>query len=206
MKNNYWEERYKKQTLEKTVAPVRWNDAEFKKHTDDTIKTCSNILKGRKIKVDTALDYGCGMSRLKPLVDSVCDTYIGCDMVESALVYNRGVFPGIEYINVDEGIKDLTVGLIWTGFVIQHIMDDSEVQELFQTFYDILEKDGYLIILDCYDQNLEDAIHIKYRRDDLVIGWLEDAGFNNIEIVHEDYFGADGIHSLLIARKQNEKI
>jgi cyclopropane fatty-acyl-phospholipid synthase-like methyltransferase len=182
---DYWDKRYGDIGGEKTVGHKHWNDQEYKEQNKKTFDFLDKYIDMERIPY--ILDFGCGICRFKKYLTYKfdIDVYAGVDIAEAVINQNNkksfGEFYLLKkYTDISENIGK--VGLIWTAFVLQHVIDDKLLLNYFKEFKKVLNPGGRMIFLETSEYWEGDEIdYMKKRTFDDYKNLLNEAGFQNVE-------------------------
>lgn len=162
-----------------------------------------------KIKVERALDLGCGTGRLVPILKKSADMIVAADVSEEMLKIVKEKFPKVETALTD--INDLSFNadyfdLVIAGFLIVHVRD---LEVAFDEVYRVLKDGGYFILTNVNQKKApkletgtggEIVIESHYHRPVDVIEALERSLF---KVEKEEFVNENGvwINQIVVARK-----
>jgi len=175
-------------------AAVEWDSGDMRQNIADAVfKTlCSRIALLNTMKI---LDFGAGTGllsfKIAPMVRSVTGVDLSNGMLEQLESKNT------ESLHVEPLLQDIMekpLGKKFNGIVSSMAMHHVEdTARLFQTFYDHLDRDGFVAIADLEEedgtfhaQHGNDGVHhFGFIRDSLR-ATIEKAGFKNVRF-HDAY-------------------
>lgn len=117
------------------------------------IKTVSEILNKHDLAGDTALDFGCGTGDITRILASRFKEVIGYDIsnavVQKAQSLSKG-YSSVHYFSsmADMKISDHSLDLVTCITVLDHLIDDTMLNETIQYFRRKLKSGGYLLALE----------------------------------------------------------
>jgi ubiquinone/menaquinone biosynthesis C-methylase UbiE len=115
----YWNNRFNEQG---SVYVAHRKFQNFDQQVELGRKFCDPYIPSAK----HALDFGCGVGRFQPWLQSKADQVTAVDFVQSALEIvkqNNPLTETIHYSQLPLPIEDETFDLVWTFTVLQHIVD-----------------------------------------------------------------------------------
>ena len=121
------------------------------------------IKKINEYKIENILDFGCGDGRLlRELKINSKNNLLGYEISELASNLFRSFNPEIKLINKFDELKNFSkkIDLIVFSEVIEHIPDDK-IRENIDLIYNLLKKDGILIVTAPHENN---PVHKKHYR------------------------------------------
>jgi cyclopropane fatty-acyl-phospholipid synthase-like methyltransferase len=182
---DYWDKRYGDIGGEKTVGHKHWNDQEYKEQNKKTFDFLDKYIDMEQRK--RVIDFGCGICRFQNYLyyKFSLEHYIGMDIAGAVINENeknkRGVFYLInDYSSISNDINN--IDLIWTAFVLQHVIDDKLLLNYLKEFKKVLNPGGRMIFLETSEYWEGDEIdYMKKRTFDDYKNLLNEAGFQNVE-------------------------
>lgn len=140
MNKEYWKSRYGRMGGKRTVGKSSWDDKTYQEFaeqfTSDVIKRWFVGKKFQKL-----LDFGCGIGRWRPGLEQYCDEYYGVDIIEDILQKNCSLM-----VNNRIPFAGQTFDVIFSAFVLQHVVDDALLDDYVKQFKNILV-DGRSVFL-----------------------------------------------------------
>lgn len=99
-----------------------------------------------------ALDFGCGSGDFSALLAERFDSVLGCDLSPAVLAVaaRRKASPRIRYTADADAALTQRYALILCVTVLQHVVDDAELQVLLQRFAAALQPDGQVVVLETF--------------------------------------------------------
>lgn len=143
----------------------RWNKAEFFQtgvdEIDRLLKEISSL--GIQLRLELAIDYGCGVGRLSRALSTSFQCVLGLDISDAMLSEARSVnsgFNNIQFLRTSgdslAGIAAGTIDLIYSNIVLQHSPRKNQ-RALIREFCRVLRPGATLVFQTPSHQNLRTA-------------------------------------------------
>jgi ubiquinone/menaquinone biosynthesis C-methylase UbiE len=140
----------------------KWGKGEFFQTGTDEINSVLEKIShlGIQLRLELALDYGCGVGRLSRALSILFRQVIGVDISDSMLSEARSV--NVELANIEflrnngyslDSISDETVDLVYTNIVLQHTPRNNQ-RSLIKEFCRVLRRGGVLVFQTPSHQNM----------------------------------------------------
>lgn len=216
----YWNKRYSEMPSEKVVGNRKWTEEEYKRNNELIMKKIqeifiNNIQIDFNTKFDNVLDFGCGKKfRFYQILKSLYVNYFSCDIMDFNDVFCNPEIESFKHIDnktnhyrnyffkqiKDNKIPfdDVSFDLIFTGFVLQHIIDNNLLNNYIKNFYDKTNENSYVLIIENTSPNKSNN-YISFRNNEDYKILFETNGFivkdeNNIYLDKEK-------HSIILFKK-----
>lgn len=175
MNKKYWEERYKKNGHAKTVGDSRWNAEQYQQQNDEiklNIKQAmaEELFSGEFAGKNVA-DYGCGSSRFTEFIieNFLPAIYYGYDIVDEVIEYDQMIERAkphhhcqVLFRPIDVMVVETDFSMIFCAFVLQHIVEDSDLLFTLKNWRVMLEHDGMaLVITNVFKAKSNEYIHFR---------------------------------------------
>jgi len=180
MNKNFWIERVEK------YGHTGWSDQlTYLYDQKQRVKLVKDLTKKIfKDGIENCLDYGCGSGEIANVLSKqVKNRCIGVDIAEEIISIAQKKFhqSNIEFNTLDnEKYKTIKYDLIVSITVLQHILDEAELIKVLQLFYQLINDNGIIIIVDSYNLN-NTSEYMKLRDYQQFIDTLYEQGFEVIE-------------------------
>lgn len=118
--------------------------------------------------ITSVVDYGVGDGNQAQMINTTNISYVGIDISPTAILKCRKIFaedPTKRFL-LDTQIDDLSVDLVLSCDVLYHLIEDKVYEAYVQKLFDLSRK--YVIIY-AADQDLNHAVHVKFRKFTLYI-------------------------------------
>lgn len=140
------------------------------------LKAVSWLLK----PMSAALDYGCGVGDFCALLATRAQRVVGHDLSRDALLRAARRHPStaIRYEPVAQAVWSQRYDLILSITVLQHVVDDGELQSLLQHCADALQPDGRMIVLETLADETRDGGYLKRRTRAALVDAFAQAGLS----------------------------
>lgn len=146
---DFWTKKYTEFEGEeyRVVGNRSWSYNEYIHNSKDIIEEFKSVIKPG----DTALDFGCGIGRLRPLLQNYYRQYIGVDVVkkidtEEEYQIKGGASKVIYYDSKDFLVSNIKVDAVFCCVVLQHIVENSELTPIIDKFRQILPLGGLVYL------------------------------------------------------------
>jgi SAM-dependent methyltransferase len=115
--------------------------------------------------VHSALDYGCGVGDFCALLATCAQRVVGHDLSREALLRAARQHPStaIRYEPIAQAVWSQRYDLILSITVLQHVVDDGELQALLERCADALQPGGRMIVLETLADETRDGVYLKRR-------------------------------------------
>ena len=147
------------------------------------------------------IDYGCGAGRMTPYLLAHCDQYVGIEPNPEAAdrAHDRfGMHNGVGFW-MEPPVMGGGVEAIVFSMVMQHIVDDGELESLLKRCNKWLKPGGKIIALENTSNN-DDAPHIKFRSCGTYCKLISDAALRCTPIAELRFDGER--HTLFVATEE----
>ena len=203
----FWTARYQQYGDRRTVGHVTWDEEQYYRETIQISEKIEQVLEeylnGRR---QTLLDFGCGVGRFQTVLQKFADEYYGIDIVSDVIEQNKSRFEGNSNVHFDLlsdnqiQYDNLYFDIIFSGFVLQHITDETLFHQYAQQIESKLSDSGVLLLIENIE-NSDNNEHMVYRS-------VEDyqSAFRDVQLHHVDtyYAGGKTPHAILIGKKKEE--
>jgi SAM-dependent methyltransferase len=171
---NYWAKRYKDKGGEKTVGQSSWSDEQYSNFILESTPILKDILQ-KHCTPTSILDFGCGIGRWIPLLESIFDIYFGVDIIEDPIKQCQKYFPNSKVALMKNHIipaEKESFDNVWTYVTLQHIVDLDLLDNYVHQFYNLLKTNGICIITEnCSGNRTND--YMSFRPPEVYINIFE---------------------------------
>ncbi len=135
-------------------------------------------------KIDRVLDFGCGSGDFSSLLAEYSKKVISVDIAKEIIDIAKSKYnkPNIHFNILDEvELEEEKFELVLSITVLQHIINDKELENTLNLFNSILKKNGMLVLIESFSGN-QDSNYLKFRRYEQVKSLLENNNFAILEM------------------------
>lgn len=157
----FWSERLRR------YGHTGWSDAATYAYDQRArLKAADEVLSGLPAQAwRSALDFGCGVGDFCTVLARHADAVVGYDLspavIQRAAQLNAA--PNVRYVSRVDEVWARRYDLILSVTVLQHVVDDAELQALVQCFADALNPGGRIVVLETLAEVPANAGYLKRR-------------------------------------------
>jgi len=188
----YWKNRYDKMPGEKVVGNAMWTSEQYESEYALWRMRIDPVLEGIKDSIHYVLDFGSGIGRWMGLLSKYCDYYYCCDIMK----FNLPNFKQIK--NNIIPFKNIKFDLIWACVTLQHVVDRSLLEYYLQQFYDLLNDNKYILIVENTSQN-KNKNYLIFRSVEEYIKLFDKFKFTKVVI--KKFISSGEEHSIILFKK-----
>ena len=157
----FWSERVRR------YGHTGWSDAATYAYDQRLrLKAAHEVLSGLPAPARrSALDFGCGVGDFCAVLARHADAVVGYDLspavIQRAAQLNAA--PNVRYVSNVDAVWSQRFDLILSVTVLQHVVDDAELQALVHRFAEALNPGGRIVVLETLADVPADAGYLKRR-------------------------------------------
>ncbi len=174
MQSQFWKERIAR------YGHTGWSDhATYFYDQQLRLKAVESLVRERVRSRGIALDYGCGTGDFAGMLSGMFTRVIAADILPEILrvARRRNRSPRIAFREVGDSLFDERYDLILCITVLQHVVDDVDLEALFSGFSRSVRTGGVVLVLDSLSDAEQDLGYMKLRSRDHLTTSLASHGF-----------------------------
>lgn len=209
----YWDQLAQLDSLRSVLDP---NDVDGGKNNElseihhKKLNSVFSKLFGKKL--DSVIDFGCGIGRNVDFLSQYFEHYLGIDQSEKMLAKARHNYPKRHFINSNDFNHKLIneADVFFAFWVFQHIVSDNDLSMILEKARNVISDNGYLIFCErssrVKNEMGKDSNYILHRSPKNYVDIASKAGYVKVLIERLDYKKPTGFNKFFKKNRNGENI